>query len=216
MFYCLLLIVGSFMAGALPAGFLTGKLLRGIDLRQAGSGNLGATNTFRVLGVWPGVFVLAVDILKGFAPVFWAPALVGVERGETAAGFMLVVAIGSAAVAGHIFSPFVGFRGGKGVATATGVFLGLCPGALLLSLGVWLALMAASRIVSLASLGAAVSLPFSVYLTVAHDNPGYLVIQGFSIIITILVAWTHRSNIDRLLRGEEEKLSGPRTGGDAR
>jgi len=200
-------LLGSYLLGAFPTSYLAGRLLKGIDLRQYGSGNLGATNAFRVLGPGPGILVLGVDVLKGFAPVYWIPALVGLEsRGSTTA-VLFQILIGVAAVAGHIFNPFFRFRGGKGVATATGVFLGICPAAVGLSFSVWLVLMAVFRIVSVASLGAAFSLPFFVYLTSDHHLAGFGIIQAFSVVITLAAVLTHRSNIGRLLRGEEKPLT---------
>ncbi|HUU29773.1 MAG TPA: glycerol-3-phosphate 1-O-acyltransferase PlsY [archaeon] len=198
----------AYLIGGFPTSYVAGRLLYGVNLKEQGSGNLGATNVFRVLGAWPAVVVLAIDIFKGFAPVYWIPALPGVGS-----GIILKVLLGFAVVAGHIFSPYVRFRGGKGVATATGVFLAICPWALVLSLAVWLGMMAVFRIVSLASLAATAFLPAFVYFTVDHELPGFSVIQAFSIIIALAVVLTHRSNIARLLRGEEKRLSrGGRSG----
>ncbi|MEA1996351.1 MAG: glycerol-3-phosphate 1-O-acyltransferase PlsY [Gemmatimonadota bacterium] len=201
--YFIIFIPAAYLIGAFPTSAILSRLIYGIDLRTKGSGNLGATNVFRVLGAWPGVLVLAIDIFKGFAPVYWIPALMAAQGGGTAE---FKVTLGLAAVAGHIFSPFVQFRGGKGVATAAGVFLAICPWALMLSLAVWLAAMAAFRIVSVASLAAAVGLPVFVCLTADRALSGYGVIQGFSILIALAVILTHMSNIRRLLQGEEKKL----------
>jgi glycerol-3-phosphate acyltransferase PlsY len=192
----------SYLIGAFPTSFLVGRLFFHVDLKTQGSGNLGATNVFRVLGPWPAAFVLAVDIFKGFAPVFWIPALV-----DTHGGIIFQIALGLSAVAGHIFSPFIGFRGGKGVATGAGIVLAICPFALALSAAVWLVVMAFSRIVSVASLSAALALPLFVLITIDPGSDGFGVILAFSISITILVFLTHRSNISRLLRGEEKKLA---------
>lgn len=200
-------MLGSYLLGAFPTGYLASRLLKGKDLRRYGSGNLGATNAFRVLGPGPGTLVLGVDVLKGFAPVYWIPALIGLESGGSTTAVIFQILIGAAAVAGHIFNPFFRFRGGKGIATATGVFLGICPAAVGLSLGVWLVLMAVFRIVSVASLGAALSLPFFVYLTSDHHLAGFGIIQAFSVLITLAAVLTHRSNIGRLLRGEEKPLT---------
>jgi len=200
-------IVASYLLGALPTSYLAGRLLRGIDLRRHGSGNLGATNAFRVLGPGTGALVLGVDILKGYIAVFFVPALAGLEPGGSRAAVVLQIIVGAAAVAGHIFNPFFRFRGGKGVATATGIFLALCPAAVGLSFAVWLLIMAVFRIVSVASLSAAFSLPFFVYLTAGHHLAGFGVVQAFSVFFTFAIVWTHRSNIGRLLRGEEKRLS---------
>jgi len=114
--------LGAFISGAVPTSYFVGKLLRGIDLREHGSGNLGATNVFRVMGTVPALLVLTVDVVKGFVPVFWFPALAGTPDSIT-----LQCVLGLCAVAGHMFSPFVGFRGGKGVATGAGVVLAISP-----------------------------------------------------------------------------------------
>ncbi len=200
-------ILASYLVGALPTSYLTGRLLRNIDLRRYGSGNLGATNTFRVLGPGPGILVLGVDLVKGFTPVYFIPALAGLGSGGSRTAVVFQILIGATAVAGHIFNPFFKFRGGKGVATATGVFLAICPAAVGLSFGVWLVIMALFRIVSLASLGAAFSFPLFVYLTVSHQVAGYGIIQIFSIFFALVLVVTHRSNIGRLLRGEEKRLT---------
>ncbi|MBN2288357.1 MAG: glycerol-3-phosphate 1-O-acyltransferase PlsY [Candidatus Glassbacteria bacterium] len=199
-------ILAAYLTGSFPTSYLTGRLLRGIDLRQHGSGNLGATNAFRVLGPGAGALVLGLDVLKGFAPVYAVPWLAGLEAGSLASLVLLQMLTGAAAVAGHIFNPFFRFRGGKGVATAAGVFLGICPAALGLSFAVWLLLMALFRIVSLASLAAAFSLPLFVYLTVSRQLAGFGTILAFSIAVALATVFTHRTNIARLLRGEEKRL----------
>ena len=207
MYLYLIQAPAAFLAGAFPTSYLAGKLLKGLDLREHGSGNLGATNVFRVMGAWPAVLVLAVDIFKGFAAVSWLPRLAVTDN-----LILLQVILGLAAVAGHIFSPFVGFRGGKGVATAAGVFLAICPLAVLYCLAVWGAVFALFRIVSVASLAAALCLPLFVRLTVDPALPGFAVISSFSYGIALAVILTHRSNIGRLFRGQEKRLS--RGGGE--
>jgi len=199
----------SFLAGAFPTSYFAGRLLRGIDLREHGSGNLGATNVFRVMGAGPAVAILLLDIFKGFAPVFWLPRAVGL-RGEMLLACLLAVA----AVLGHVFSPFVGFRGGKGVATAAGVFLAICPAAIGICVLAWALVFAVFRIVSVASLIAAVALPPAIWFTLDRSAQGFGTVQAFGLAIAAGVFYTHRSNIGRLLRGEEKRLS--RGGGDKR
>jgi acyl phosphate:glycerol-3-phosphate acyltransferase len=200
-------ILGAYLLGAFPSSYLAGHLLGGLDLRRHGSGNLGATNAFRVLGSGAGAVVLGVDVIKGLIPVYCVSSLAGVQAVDSRSMVILQILVGTAAVAGHILNPFFRFKGGKGVATATGVFLGICPAAVSLSFCVWLLLMAVFRIVSLASLGAAFGLPLFVYLTVNHNLSGYEIIQVFSAFITLVAVITHRSNIGRLIRGKEKRLS---------
>lgn len=192
----------AFFAGALPTSYLAGRVLRGIDLRQHGSGNLGATNVFRVMGTVPALLVLTVDVLKGFATVFWLPPLVG---GSGVMTFQCV--LGLCAVAGHVFSPLVGFRGGKGVATGAGVVLAISPAAVGICVLVWAALFAALRIVSAASLAAALTLPLAIFMTMDRTADGFAVLQIFGLLVAGGVFITHRANIGRLVRGEEKRLS---------
>jgi acyl phosphate:glycerol-3-phosphate acyltransferase len=196
-------VFAAYLLGAVPTSYLAGRLLRGIDLRRHGSGNLGATNVFRTLGVTPAVAVLTLDILKGFCAAFWLTGWFALDGNQVALGMVL----GFAAIAGHVFSPFVRFRGGKGVATAAGVFLALAPKALGICVVVWAALMALSRIVSVASLGAALALPVALFLTTSGSGAESWLLRGFGILISAAVIVTHRSNIVRLARGEEKRLS---------
>ena len=194
--------LASFLCGAFPTSYFTGRILRGIDLRDHGSGNLGATNVFRVMGAVPAMLVLTVDIVKGFVPVFWLPALLGV-----AGAIPLQCVLGIGAVAGHMFSPFVGFRGGKGVATGAGVVLAISPVAVGICVLVWAVLFAALRIVSVASLAAALTLPLAIFLTMDRGAAGFGFFQAFGVLVATGVILAHRANIGRLLRGEEKRLS---------
>lgn len=190
-----LLILASYLLGAVPTSYVGGRLSRGIDLRGWGSGNLGATNTFRVLGWRVALPVLIVDVLKGWAPVFYFPRLDGLSSPDWA------LAYGAAAVIGHVFSLYVRFKGGKGVATSGGVLLALAPVATLVGFGAWLLVVLWTRIVSLASLVAAVIIPFVVYLTQGRSTVFWLAV---GLALFVLVA--HRSNVRRLLRGEEHRF----------
>jgi acyl phosphate:glycerol-3-phosphate acyltransferase len=204
--YCLW-VLAAYLLGAVPTSYLAGRLLRGIDLRRTGSGNLGATNVFRTLGAGPAAAVLVFDMLKGLVPVLWFPGFSGLAFDGVGGEIFFRVVLGLAAMAGHVFSPFVGFRGGKGVATCAGVFLALCPKVLGLCVVVWIALMASFRIVSLASLGSAVALPVFVFLATDPGASGVWILRVFSLVIAAAVFLTHRANIGRLLRGQEKKLS---------
>ncbi|HEX7051011.1 MAG TPA: glycerol-3-phosphate 1-O-acyltransferase PlsY [Longimicrobiales bacterium] len=189
-------LVASYLLGAVPSSYLAGRWTRGVDLRRLGSGNLGATNAFRVLGWRIALPVLLFDMFKGWFPVFFFPQWDG-------AGPAWALAYGAAALVGHVFSIYVRFRGGKGVATGAGVLLALAPRAVLAGLAVWVVLVAATRIVSVASLAAAIVVPIVVRLTRGPDTVFWL-----SVGLAIFVVYAHRSNIRRLLRGEERRIGG--------
>jgi glycerol-3-phosphate acyltransferase PlsY len=191
-----LLVALSYVCGSIPSSFLVGKIFHGIDLRQHGSGNLGATNAFRVLGARSAVPVLVADIVKGVVPVLLFPRLAPAAFGWT-------LAYGAAAILGHMFSVWVGFRGGKGIATSAGVLVGLAPWAVLGGLLVWLAITLPSGYVSLGSIAAAATLPVLVALT-PHQGGSTLV--WFSAGLGTVVVWAHRKNIRRLARGEEHRF----------
>lgn len=190
----LLFLFASYLLGAVPTSYLVGRAARGIDLRDHGSGNLGATNAFRVLGWQLALPVLLVDVFKGWFPVF-------VFGYWTADGWAWPLAYGIAAVIGHAFSVYVQFRGGKGVATGAGVFLALAPIATLTGFTVWLLLVLTTRIVSLASIIAAPVVAITVYLTRGADA-----VFWFALTLAVFIIIAHRTNIRRLLRGEEHRL----------
>lgn len=198
-----LLLVLSYLLGATPTSYWVGKAVHGIDLRRHGSGNLGATNVFRVLGWKSAVPVMVVDVLKGFVPVWLFPTWSG-------APFPWALAFGAAAVLGHMFSFWVGLRGGKGVAASAGVFLAVAPWACLGALGVWLVLTFSTRMVSAGSIGAAVALPV---LVAVLPHRGGKEVVAFTAALAAFVIWAHRSNIRRLLRGEEHRFGRPRERG---
>lgn len=190
-----LLLLFSYLLGAIPTSYLVGRWARGIDLRRHGSGNLGATNAFRVLGWKLALPVLFLDVFKGWFPTFFFPRWDQTPAAEWA------LAYGAAAILGHVFSVFVGFKGGKGVATSAGVFLALAPLAGLVAFAVWLVLVFSTRVVSVASIVAALTVPATVYLTRGTDEVFWL-----SIGLTIFIIYAHRANIRRLLRGEEHRF----------
>lgn len=196
--------VGGYLSGALPFGYWAGKL-KGIDIRQHGSGNIGATNVFRVLGKGMGIPVFILDALKGWLPAW----LAGLWLQQQGAALELVsaaaVVAGLAAVLGHMFTFWLGFKGGKGVATTAGVLLGIAPLAMLGGLAVWLLFFFTTRYVSLASMMAGVGVVATMAITMARSGRWDLVMLGFGVLIMLLVIVRHRSNITRLLAGTESK-----------
>jgi glycerol-3-phosphate acyltransferase PlsY len=188
----------SYLAGSFPSAYIAGKV-RGVDLRKHGSGNLGATNVVRVLGAKFGAAVFLVDLLKGFLPVYFLPRFTETLRPE-----LWALAYGVAAIAGHVKPIFLlGKGGGKGVATATGVFLALAPLPMLVANAVWIAAFYLTRYVSLASLLGATVLPIAILAW--YRNPQSPVFIA-SVIIAAFVFWTHRANMGRLRRGEEHRF----------
>lgn len=192
-------LVASYLVGAIPSSYIAGRLVRGIDLREHGSGNLGATNAFRVLGSRVAAPVMLFDVLKGWAPA----ALFTLWDGSPLWSWALVY--GAAAIVGHVFPVYMRFRGGKGVATAAGVFLALAPLAVGVALLVWLVVLGAARMVSLASICAAVALIVALLLT--EPRPAVL---ALGIAVGMFVVFAHRANIGRILRGEEYRFGRPR------
>ena len=176
-----------------------------MDLREHGSGNLGATNVFRVLGWKSALPVVLVDVVKGLIPVWLFADLAG-------AGFEWTLAFGLAAIFGHMFSVWVGFEGGKGMATSAGVFLGLAPGAVLGGFIIWCGLTFYTGHVSLGSIGAAFTLPILIALT-PHQGGAALV--WVSSALAAFVIWAHRSNIRRLRQGKENRLGRTKTAAGA-
>ena len=192
-------LVLSYLSGSIPAAYLAGEW-RGVDLRAHGSGNLGATNVLRVLGAKIGTAVFLVDIAKGALPVWFLPPLTGAD-GDTRT--WMAVGCGVAAILGHIRPVFLGFRkGGKGVATACGVFLALAPLQTLLTLLVFAVVVFASGYVSLSSLTSAVALPVFLAVSVGVQSPLFVV----SLLTGMFVFWTHRANIERLRKGTEYRF----------
>ena len=197
-------LILAYLLGSIPSAVWIGKSLYGIDVREFGSGNAGATNTFRVLGKRAGLMVLSFDILKGFLAVMMA-SLVSAAPPSSHQFVDLQIVLGVAAVIGHIFPVFAGFRGGKGIATLFGVILAAHPLACLISLGVFLLIFLAFRYVSLGSISAAIAFPIVVITVFADRVVPSMVI--FSIMVAILVMITHQKNIERLIRREESKMS---------
>ena len=195
-------LILAYLIGSIPTSFIFTKILRGKDIREHGSGNVGATNVFRVVGKLPALLVLLVDIFKGSFAVFFLPEVffnntIGVTMGLEAYRILL----GLAVISGHVWSVFLKWRGGKGVATTAGVLLVLAPGVLIGSLLVWFVVFLLFGIVSVASIVSGIFLP--VFAIVFHRSI-YLVL--FCVLLCIMDAYKHKANIRRLVRGEEKKL----------
>lgn len=201
-FFVILVVLIAYLLGSIPTAVWVGKLFYNTDVREHGSGNAGATNTIRVLGYAAGIPVLLFDVFKGWLAVK-IPGWAGIS------GFtpddMVYVAIGCAlaAVLGHVFPVFAGFRGGKGVGTLAGVGLALYPVALLIVVGIFALSLTITRIVSFSSILGAVSFPFIVIFITEVHQPALIVL---AILVAVFVPLTHRKNISRLIRGEEKRF----------
>ena len=200
-----LLVLGAYLLGAAPFGYLVARVAGKIDIRTKGSGNIGATNVGRVLGRKWGILVFVLDVVKGFAPAFSALILHNLSYGRTNLPLPVVLA-GLAAIVGHNWPVYLKFRGGKGVATSCGVFGALFPLGLAIALGVWILAAAATRYVSVGSMLAGIALLVAAFLL--QDEPvgngKYLTLfAGLAAVLSIL---RHRANIGRLLRGTENKI----------
>ncbi len=199
-------LVAGYLLGSIPSGYLAGRWLRSVDIRTLGSGSTGATNVLRQFGKAPALVVFLVDVLKGTAAVLLAKALLQ-PMGITPTSDWWVVATGLAALAGHIWPVWLGGRGGKAVATGLGMLLGLTWPVGLACFGIFLAVISLSRIVSLSSVTAALSLPLLMLGSFASSGtglrPAYL---ALALVAAGLVIWRHRSNIERLLAGTEPRL----------
>jgi len=205
-----LTLLAGYLLGSIPAGYLAGRWLRGVDIRTLGSGSTGATNVLRQFGKGPALVVFLVDVLKGTAAVLLAKALLEPAGVGSAANWISdswVVAAGLASLAGHIWPVWLGWRGGKAVATALGMLLGLTTPVGLACFGVFLTVLSFSRIVSLSSVVAALALPLLMlgwFQGQAMDlRWPYL---ALALLTSALVIWRHRSNLSRLLAGTEPKL----------
>ena len=202
MILIIVILILAYLLGSIPSSVWLGKWLKGVDLREHGSGNAGATNAFRVLGKPIGIAVLAMDILKGFLAVNLSHVQDAILP-DSEAWMILRIALGFLAVAGHIFPVFAGFDGGKGVATMAGVGLAIHPYAALAAMGIYLLVFLVIRLSALGSLTAVISYPVWVILVFQSE---YKAIWVFSVAVPILIFITHRSNIARLIRGKEKTI----------
>ena len=197
----ILIAIAAYLLGSIPTSYIVGKLFFGLDLREHGSGNVGATNALRVLGKKAGIFVLIVDIGKGALGVM--AGLQIVKHYNLSHGHYWAILAGACAMLGHVFTIWLKFKGGKGVATSAGVFLALSPKALGLALALFIILVATTRYVSLGSICAAAAITPLVFWemgTWRHPNVALALIAGLVVIVR------HRANISRLLAGEENKF----------
>ena len=200
------MVLISYLAGSIPTAIIYGKLTRGIDIRQHGSGNAGATNVFRVLGWKAGVLVLLIDMAKGLVATLWIYKIgTGSFIGDPE---LLKILAGLSAVFGHIWTVFAGFKGGKGVGTGAGMIIGLVPGAVLVAVVVFVLVVAITRWVSLGSILASLTIPiFLIIKRFVLTLPVSNTLLIFGLLIPALIIFTHRSNIKRLLNGTENKLA---------
>jgi len=195
-----LLVLAAYLLGSIPTSYLVGRL-HGLDLRQHGSGNLGGTNADRVMGLRAAAPVVLGDVTRRFVPAYIFPAWDGTPVGQ------LALAYGLAAISGHVWSVFVGFRGGKGVATGAGVLIALAPTSALLGLLVWIGVVTITGYVSVASITSATLVPIAAWLTCEAASTVI-----FCSAIALFVWWTHRENLRRLFHGEENRFRAGRAG----
>jgi len=189
-----------YLVGSVPTGYLLGKS-RGLDIRREGSGNIGATNVWRVMGRNWGLVAFASDFLKGFLPLYLLRTLSFPEDGSWPVALLLVIC-GLAAIIGHNYTPWLGFKGGKGIATSAGVLAALMPPVLGVALSLWIVATLITRTVSIGSILAAVSLAPLAYFF----YPGNWIYFGLACLAGLLAVWRHRSNIQRLLAGTESRI----------
>ena len=204
----ILFLLISYLTGSFPSAVWVGKIFYNKDVREYGSGNAGATNTFRVLGKSAGLPVLLLDIFKGWVSVnyiiFLSDDFIPISGYVTSAQFEIQLAFGIAAVVGHLFPIFTGFRGGKGIATLLGILIGLNFIAALFSLLIFVFVFVISKYVSLASILASMTFPIVVFLILKESEVNSS-LEMFAIFVPILTLITHQKNIERLIRGEENK-----------
>jgi glycerol-3-phosphate acyltransferase PlsY len=215
MFLLSTIIILSYLVGSIPTSIIVSKLSHGIDIRNYGSGNAGGTNVMRVLGWKKGLFVIILDVLKGAIAVIVIARLhrgtIPFENATPFDDFTLVQIIaGISAVIGHIWTVFAGFKGGKGIATAVGMLLMIVTVDMLVAVGVFIIVVTLSRYVSLGSIIGAIAVPLTLIIreNIFHvDVPGYSTLLPFIVFVSLLVIFTHRKNVVRLLNGSETKVS---------
>tara|TARA_Y100001968_G_scaffold333507_1_gene396782 strand:+ start:3818 stop:4438 length:621 start_codon:yes stop_codon:yes gene_type:complete len=190
-------LISGYFLGSIPTGYLAGKWIANIDLREIGSGSTGATNVLRQVGKIPAFIVFIIDVAKGMAPVLLAKSLKLEDIWQVAAGI--------AALGGHIWPIWLKWKGGKAVASGLGVFLGLSWPVGFASLGIFLTVLSLSKIVSLSSVIASIGLPILMFLSFEPNNVSYAYLL-ISLIAMGMVLWRHRSNIKRLIKGVEPKI----------
>jgi glycerol-3-phosphate acyltransferase PlsY len=200
------LVIGSYLLGSIPFGYLAGQLA-GADIRQAGSGNIGATNVVRVLGKGYGYPVFALDVLKGFAAVKISMLMAAGQPLEWNSPEIFGILAAISSVLGHLYPPWLKFKGGKGVATSAGALLALTPVATLIGVVIWIIVFWLTRYVSLASITAALVLPIVILVVRSHDQNNGKPLVYSSVCVAAVVIWRHRSNLSRLMRGTEPRFT---------
>ncbi len=206
-----LIVSLSYLVGSIPTSIIVGKLVKGIDIRNYGSGNPGGTNVIRVVGLGWGIFVILFDAFKGyFATAFIARWLYGESIASILNLTTVQIIAGCFAVVGHIWTVFAGFRGGKGVSTSAGMLLGIAPLDLLIAFLIFVLIVSITRYVSLGSIVSAILFPFIIIFTekfLKTQHRDFKTLLIFGSIIAFLIVYRHRSNIKRLIAGNENKLS---------
>ena len=199
-------LLGSYLLGSIPFGYLAGRLA-GIDIRQAGSGNVGATNVVRVLGKRYGYPVFALDVLKGFGAVKISMLIAPGRPPEWNAPEIFGILAAMSSVLGHLYPLWLKFKGGKGVATSAGALFALTPIATLIGVAIWIIMFWLTRYVSLASVTAAVALPTVILVVSWNDHNQLKPLVCSSACVAAVVVWRHRSNLSRLMRGTEPRFT---------
>ncbi len=210
----IVVVLVSYLVGSIPTSIIVTRLLRGVDIRNYGSGNAGGTNVIRVLGWGPGVFVIILDALKGFvAAVILSRLFFGPFPLENATPFsdftVIQIIAGISAILGHTWTVFAGFKGGKGIATAAGMLVGIAPVEVGIAFGVFAIVVVSSRYVSLGSVSAAVAFPLAMFVRANVFDVTtryYHTMIFFSIFISGFLIYNHRANIGRLLQGKEHRM----------
>lgn len=195
----LIILLFSYLLGSIPTGYLFGKYIKDIDIRTVGSKNVGATNVFRTIGKKYGIIVLILDMLKGLIPVLIAKNIF--QSSDFYEYF--IIAVGLAAICGHIWTVFLNFKGGKGVATSAGVFLGIATIPVIISLVIFSVVVYLTHYISAGSISAAVVLPF---LILGFNSFSVSPIFFFTLIISVFVVYKHKDNINRIIKKEESKI----------
>jgi acyl phosphate:glycerol-3-phosphate acyltransferase len=201
----ILIALLSYLMGSVPAGYIAGRFA-GIDIRRVGSGNIGATNVLRVLGKPYGYAVFLFDFCKGVGAVRMSILIINAAHPGNQESELVGIMAGVLCVLGHTYPVWLGFKGGKGVATSVGVLFGLMPAAALTVLAVWFVTFQATKYVSVASIAAAVALPVTAAVMVHFEKAGMPLVY-FSACLAVVIVWRHRSNVSRLMKGTEASFS---------
>ncbi len=216
-----IVVILSYIVGSIPTSVMLSKWGHGFDIRSKGSGNAGGTNVFRVLGWKSGVFVMTVDVIKGIiattivARLFWDPTLPFYNRTPFDDFTIIQMICGGAAIVGHIWTVFAGFKGGKGIATAAGMLIGIAPTEFAVSALIFFAVCFAWKYVSLGSIAAAIAFPLSIIIRhniLSDEIHSYHTLVFFSLGVAVVLVYSHRKNIKRLLEGTENRITSFRPG----